>query len=645
MAVLLAAGSTLAGTAAATDPGDISRQAQAYQLYSLSQQSLLERDFSSAIDFLERAAARDTDPDLLLELAQLRFTLNDLDRAASLAQQVATAHPRVSEAHRLLADIALSRAREGRDTDANVERAIEQYRATLEANPSDRDAVQPLAEILFQTGRLDEAATQLHAFARSESLDATLSLLLGKVEARRGNLDEAERNLRRAAERSPSSLEVADSLAALYEYEKKPDQAIGVYEGLLRGVSPTAAVQSRLGSLQLRAGRFKEAIASLEEAQRLDPVDSAALLALAQAYEAAGDADAAMTRYDRLIERQPGYLEARFHKARLQEKEGNSEAALAGFNALLDLSAGRGALSDRESAVLTLTHSQIGLIKMDARDWEAAAASFMKALEAADEPGPELFLLLARANLEAAKPEEAQKTLTEAFRRFPGDLDIQVAQGEILIVRADLEGARTLFGRVLQEKDRSPEAYSRISEAWLRQKQFAEADAVLKEGTQRHPADDGLVFARGAAMERMGESGQAERLLAKAIRLNPNNAMALNYLGYMLADRGLKLKESITYVQRALALDPKNPAYLDSLGWAQFKLALYEQAEKNLRDALRYDQADPAILEHLGDLLMATGRLEEAVRQWESALHHDHEEPGRVRDKLQRARVAAEAPR
>jgi len=84
--------------------------------------------------------------------------------------------------------------------------------------------------------------------------------------------------------------------------------------------------------------------------------------------------------------------------------------------------------------------------------------------------------------------------------------------------------------------------------------------------------------------------------------------MALNYLGYMLADRGDKLNDSIAYVQRALALDPKNPAYLDSLGWAQFKLALYEPAEKNLRDALRYDQDDPAILEHLGDLLLATGR-------------------------------------
>ncbi len=140
-------------------------------------------------------------------------------------------------------------------------------------------------------------------------------------------------------------------------------------------------------------------------------------------------------------------------------------------------------------------------------------------------------------------------------------------------------------------------------------------------------------------MERQGRLGEAERSLAKAIRINPKNAMALNYLGYMLADRGLKLKESVGYVERAVGLDPKNPSYLDSLGWAQFKLSLYEPAEKNLRDALRYDRTDPTILEHLGDLLMATGRAEEALKAWESALEHGHEEAAKVKDKMERARA------
>jgi len=127
--------------------------------------------------------------------------------------------------------------------------------------------------------------------------------------------------------------------------------------------------------------------------------------------------------------------------------------------------------------------------------------------------------------------------------------------------------------------------------------------------------------------------------------VNPKNAMALNYLGYMLADRGVKLPEAMAYIQRALALDPKNAAYLDSLGWAQFRMSLVDEAEKNLRAALQYDADDPAVLEHLGDLLMQTGRKEEAVGAWQKALQHGHEEPERVRRKILKAQpTAAVAP-
>ena len=114
--------------------------------------------------------------------------------------------------------------------------------------------------------------------------------------------------------------------------------------------------------------------------------------------------------------------------------------------------------------------------------------------------------------------------------------------------------------------------------------------------------------------------------------------MALNYLGYMLADRGVKLKEALAYVQRALALDPGNAAYLDSLGWAQFRLALYPDAEKSLRAALASDGGDPTIREHLGDLLNATGREDEALREWQAALLRGPEEPERVRQKILKAR-------
>ena len=110
--------------------------------------------------------------------------------------------------------------------------------------------------------------------------------------------------------------------------------------------------------------------------------------------------------------------------------------------------------------------------------------------------------------------------------------------------------------------------------------------------------------------------------------------MALNYLGYMLADRGVKLTEALAYIRRALDIEPKSAAYLDSLGWAQFRMGNYGEAEKHLRAALRYDGSDPTIREHLGDLLQETGRQEEAAREWQAALASGHDDPERVRKKI-----------
>jgi tetratricopeptide (TPR) repeat protein len=630
-----AAGDAL--SAAADPAGKSPARTDAYYHYSLAQQLIMERDYLHALEQMENAVASDSSPSLLLELAQLRYSLNDLTGATDLAEKVVAANPDLGEAHRLLGDIHLNRARDAGDSDTQVALAIEQYHAALQADPTDQDTCRALAELYYHTGRLKEAGETLVEFARKRPLDGQMSLLLGKVYARTGRLAESETLLRQTVARVPGNLEAADALASLLEFEKKYDEAIAVYRAAFEGDTDSAYVRTRLGTLHLLAGRYQEAIRDLQRAQTIDPSDSRGLLPLAQAYEGAEDTKGALQTYERLIQKEPANLEARFHRSRLQQKEGDTPGALKGYQDIIDLATGRGAVTDRESAILALAYSQIGLLQMEGRQYAAAVEAFTQALNTADEPGPELFLLLGRAELEAGKPAEARRVAAEAAKRFPTDLDVKVFQGEILIASGDEGGARDLYRGVLRETSGSSEAYGRVSEALLRQKRYTLADAFLKEATRKHPQDDALLFARGAALERQGRAAEAERMLSRAIEINPKNAMALNYLGYMLADRGVKLKEALAFVQRALALDPRNAAYLDSLGWAQFRLALYPDAEKSLRAALASDGGDPTIREHLGDLLNATGRDEEALREWQAALQRGHEEPERVRQKILKA--------
>jgi tetratricopeptide (TPR) repeat protein len=116
----------------------------------------------------------------------------------------------------------------------------------------------------------------------------------------------------------------------------------------------------------------------------------------------------------------------------------------------------------------------------------------------------------------------------------------------------------------------------------------------------------------------------------------------------MLADRGVKLDESLTLVKKAVDLDPANGAYLDSLGWVYFKLGKYDQAEENLIKASQRIGSDPTVQNHLGDLYQKTGRLKLAAAHWERALNEwnktiaaevDGTEMAQVQKKLESAKV------
>jgi Tfp pilus assembly protein PilF len=154
----------------------------------------------------------------------------------------------------------------------------------------------------------------------------------------------------------------------------------------------------------------------------------------------------------------------------------------------------------------------------------------------------------------------------------------------------------------------------------------------------KEPDDERLKFQLAAVYERQKEFDRAESLFMEVIKSNPDNASALNYVGYMLADRGVRLDEAVGYVEKALALDPNNGAYLDSLGWAFFKLNDLAQAEKYLLKAVSIVKNDPTIHDHLGDLYYKTGDYEKAQEFWTKSLStgNETEEIEKVREKIEK---------
>jgi Tfp pilus assembly protein PilF len=129
-----------------------------------------------------------------------------------------------------------------------------------------------------------------------------------------------------------------------------------------------------------------------------------------------------------------------------------------------------------------------------------------------------------------------------------------------------------------------------------------------------------IYFLRGALQERQKHIDAAEQQFRQSLTVDPNNALTLNYLGYMLADHGVKLNEALQFVEHAVKLDPENGAYLDSLGWVHYKLGQYALAEQTLERAISLIPTDPTVRDHLGEVYASTGQLQQAVSQWEASL-------------------------
>ncbi|HKK21651.1 MAG TPA: tetratricopeptide repeat protein, partial [candidate division Zixibacteria bacterium] len=141
-----------------------------------------------------------------------------------------------------------------------------------------------------------------------------------------------------------------------------------------------------------------------------------------------------------------------------------------------------------------------------------------------------------------------------------------------------------------------------------------------------------LLFSLGAAYEQSGQVPEAESTFEEIIARSPDYAPALNYLGYMLADRGERLDYARKLIEKAVEVKPDNPAYLDSYGWVLYRLGNFKDALKQLKKAVSLD-SDPTIFDHLGDTYKALGNLSDARVWWQKALELSPDDP-QLKEKL-----------
>lgn len=170
------------------------------------------------------------------------------------------------------------------------------------------------------------------------------------------------------------------------------------------------------------------------------------------------------------------------------------------------------------------------------------------------------------------------------------------------------------------------------------QDKLDEAHGLVRKASERLPKNVSGYVQLSTLLQHQGHKEKAEAALRKALEADPNNAMALNNLGYAMIERNERVEVALAMIQRAVKASPKNAAYLDSLGWAYFKLDKLEEAERHLTEAAQFG-ASPVILDHLGDAFAKRGKTVQARDAWQKALMLPlpRDLAARIREKLNAA--------
>jgi tetratricopeptide (TPR) repeat protein len=476
------------------------------------------------------------------------------------------------------------------------------------------------AAVLFPLMAMLAAAPSL----AQQSSNPYLDFLLARRLEQDGDVKGALAALERAVAADPSSAELRAEMAAFHMRQSDIEAAdVAATEALERDaanveahrvlglINASRAESAAESGQQTKAPEYtKAAIDHLEKVAGTPGgvTDVNVQYNLGRLYLRAGDSDKAIERLSQVVEQNPYSIQARLSLAQaLASADRPEEAAAALAPAVED--------EPRLASTLAQFYERAG--KPD-----EAREAYSKAL-AANPKDLRALLALSREYSTSGDYDKALETLTKAQGLVPNDAGIAAFLAQTFVQARKYQEAAT-FAAAAQKKFPDDMRFTRLHARALFETGNASAAIALMEAALRaHPEDSGVYLSTADIYTDAGREDDALELLETAAKKFPAEADVLNYLGYMLADRGMRLDESVKLITRALELDPNNPSYLDSLGWAHYKRGDLAQAEVHLAKAAKDLPRNSVVQDHYGDLLAKRGKSADAIAAWTRALDGD----------------------
>jgi tetratricopeptide (TPR) repeat protein len=590
---------------------------------------------TQSIDSYKKALALAPNSTVIMErLAEIYAKSQRTHEALVEAQEVLKINPDDVNAHRLLARIYVRTLGDMGASEAqkeNLAKAVEQFQAILKVEPDDTYSSLWLARLYRFENKHDEAEKVLRATVNRDPSNSAALEQLSQLLVDEGRSQEAITLLTQAAGDSASP-DVYDLLGDAYAQSKDFAKSEDAYRKAVEEDPNEPTHVHGLAQALMSQEKFAEALDQYKRLSELEPSTWENYLRMSELYRRLGKYDEGESALLRAKQLSPGNLEVLYNEALLYEEQGRYDDAVKILNDAITgvknqtAGAGTPASAGGEGSnvsALAILYEQLGHAYMAQENYPGAIRTF----EEMGKLGPEVHkraeMLLIDAYRQSRDLDRAITETKKALEASPKDQGLTVTLAMLYGEKSDTDAATKLLSGLLQGNDGDQGIYVDIAQVQERGRKYSDAEQSAQKAEQM-ARDDGdketTWFMLGAIFEREKKFDQAEEQFRKVLAVNPNNAAVLNYYGYMLADRGVRLEEATAMIQKAVTLDPNNGAYLDSLGWAYYKQNKLAEAEENLRKASERQSHDPTILGHLGDVYMKLGQTTRAISCWERAL-------------------------
>jgi tetratricopeptide (TPR) repeat protein len=658
-----ATGPSSAGSTSAATKGKMPDRAAAYYHFTLAHMYEEQVATYGRSDLANKAieeyrAAIDADPTsayLTSGLAELYAKTGRIRDAVIEAQDIIKRDPNNLEARRLLGRIylrSLGDMQAGNGSDSVLKLAIEQYEQIIRLQPDSMDDHLLLGRLYRLNNDLQKAEAEFKTAVKlqpdSEEAITTLAYLYNEL----GDTARAAQVLSSVPQNGRSA-KLYSALGYTYEQQKQYKNAVEAYRHAIELDRDNLDAIRGLAENLLNDGQSDAALEQYKVIADANPEDAQTYVRIAEIYRKQGKFDRALENLKKAESMVQDSIEVPYNIASIYQAQGRYDEAIPIMRDLLkktEKTDGNYSGSGKSNRAVFL--ERLGTIYRDQGNYQASNETFRQMIALGGEDNIERgYQQVIDTWREAKEWQKATDVAKEAVQKLPNSRDLKMVlaaqQADMGEADKGLQEVRAL----LKGNSDDRQVYITLAQMETRLRRFSEAEQSLDKAEQLSTKDEDkqyVWFLRGSTFEREKRYPEAEEQFKKVLTNDPQHASALNYLGYMLADQNMQLEDALGYIKQAVSLDPANGAYLDSLGWAYFRLGKYDLAEENLLKASQKINTDPTVHDHLGDLYQKTGRLKLAASNWERALTEwnrtiaaevDPADVARVQKKLDSAKV------